>query len=303
MSRYTRLVHLLRGTSAAAALLAGCGDSDSHVQQGEFQSKIVHALCDNVQNCCRAAGRGFDALNCHRTVVQTFVVPLTDTSLLYDSKQAGGCVQAVTQAAQACQSVDVSTCYDAFVGMLPPGSACRTSFECAAGPSGYAVCGSDGTCAQPPRGMPGQACAYTCIDDGGTPHCRSVFYGVSAATQAACHTQDGLVCIAGSNGVGTCQPAALDCKQNPEQSCPAGQMCDVESSRCYTPVAVGGACAPGVAICGPGGYCAAGLCYPSRPNASMCTVDVECASGKCEKGFCVVYSKAAADWCGEVNPL
>jgi len=35
----------------------------------------------------------------------------------------------------------------------------------------------------------------------------------------------------------------------------------------------------------------------------MCTVDVECASGKCEKGFCVVYSKAAADWCGEVNPL
>jgi hypothetical protein len=295
---------MLRGMSAAAAVLAGCGDPNGgHVQQDEFQSKIVHALCDSVQNCCRQANRGFDAVHCRQTVIQQFVVPLTDTSLLYDSAQAGRCVNAVTQAAQACQSVDVTTCFDAFIGNLPPGSACRTSFECAPGPSGYAVCGQDGTCSQPPRGVPGQSCAYSCIEDGGMPKCRSVFYGVAAVTQAACHSQDGLVCVAGTTGTGTCQPLWADCKQNPAQSCPAGQFCDVATSKCFMPTPVGGACSPGVALCGSDGYCAGGLCYAVRPNATVCDNDIECASGKCETGFCVVYSKAASEWCGEINPL
>ena len=301
MSRYTRLVDVLRGLSVAAAFLAGCGDGQDHVRQEEFQSEIVHALCDSVQQCCTMADRGFDAVHCRQTVIQQFVVPLTDTSLLYDSAQAGRCVRAVTEAAQACQSVDVSTCFDAFIGSLPPGSQCRTSFECAPGVNGYAVCGQDGLCAQPARGVLGQPCAYSCIEDGGMPRCRSVFYGVAASTQAACHSQDGLVCVASNSGVGTCQAVALDCKQNPDHSCAPGQFCDMATSKCYTPVPVGGACSPGVAICGSEGYCASGICYPVKPNAQMCTADVECASGKCEVGFCVVYSKAAADWCGEVR--
>jgi hypothetical protein len=226
------------------------------------------------------------------------VVPLSDTTLLYDSAQAGRCVQAVTSAAQACGSVDITTCYDAFVGNIPLGAACNSSFECAPGQFGFAVCGSDGTCGQPGRGALGQPCSYTCIEDGGAaPRCHSLFYGPAAGTAAACHSMDGLVCAANSTGGATCEPLSADCKQNPTLSCPAGELCNQMLGQCFVPVPVGGSCA--TTPCGSDGYCAAGVCYPVKPLAATCMDDIECQSGKCTRGLCVSYSQAAADWCGE----
>jgi hypothetical protein len=304
MRLFTKLVPALALFGSAAASISGCSDSGAgHVEQNRFQAEIVHALCDSVQQCCQAAERGFDPVNCQRTVVQQFVVPLSDTSLLYDSAQAGRCVQAVTAAAQACQSVDVTTCYNAFVGNIPPGGACQSSFECASGPDGFAVCdNASGICVQPKRGGLGEPCAYSCTDvPGGTAQCRSPFYG--AAVAPACHTADGLICAPGPMGgtAAVCQPLVADCKQNPAISCPQGQACNMMTGACYTPVPLGGSCAAG--LCGPDGYCAAGVCTPVKPNATVCAQDAECASGKCTKGLCVVFSKAAADWCGESTVL
>jgi hypothetical protein len=298
MGLLTRIGLVVGSFGIASAAVAGCGDDPSHVQQNEFQAKMVHALCDSVQGCCTTAEREFDAVGCSRAVQRQFVVPLSDTTLLYDSAQAGACIQAVTQAAQACRTVDPTTCFNAFIGNKPPGTPCMSSFECAPGSGGYAVCSQDGMCVQPNRGVAGEVCSFTCIEGDGAPRCKSVFYGPSAGQQAACHTENGLVCVTSTTGPATCQSMAADCKQSPTNACPTGQLCDVNADRCYVPTPVGGSCAQNP--CGKDGYCAGAVCVPLKPNAATCAQDGECQSGKCENSFCVVYSQAAAAWCGPI---
>src|SRR5882724_5488076 len=169
MRLYTRIIRAVCWLSGPAAAIVGCGSSGGHVQQSEFQSEIIRALCGSVQQCCTAAERGFDPDHCRQTVISTFVVPLSDTTLIYNADQAGRCINAVTKAAEACTTVDVTTCFDAFIGNLPPGSACNSSFECAPGPYVFAVCVQNGVCAQPPRGVMGQTCSFSCVENGGTP--------------------------------------------------------------------------------------------------------------------------------------
>jgi hypothetical protein len=297
MRLYTRIIRAVCWLSGTATVIVGCNSGDGSVDQGEFQSQIIHALCDSVQQCCTTAERGFDPDNCRQRVITQFIGPLSDTTLIYDRAQAGRCIQAVSNAAQACNSVDVTTCFDAFIGNLPPGAQCSSSFECASGPDGFAVCDQNNICAQPVRGVAGQPCSFTCIENGGMPRCHNILYGGGAsADQAACHSNNGLACVLPASGPATCQNAAVDCKQNPTSACPPPMLCNVDLGQCYTPVPVGGSCA--AAPCGSDGWCAQGICYPVKPNAATCATDVECQSGKCEKTFCVQYSKAAADWCG-----
>lgn len=282
--------------AGAAATTSGCNGDPGAVDHQVFQQKIVHAVCDTVQNCCTAAERGFNSPLCVKKVAQSFTVPLSDTTLYYDSGRAGRCLAQLTQAAQACQTVDLAPCYDAFVGSVPPGGPCMQSFECAAGPDGFAVCNSTtNTCEQPARGVYGQPCAYTCIDGPGMPQCLSP--NSQAGEGAACHSSNGLVCVQPASGQATCQPASADCKQNPLGACQPGQTCDMTSGQCYTPAPVGTSCMQ--VPCGTDGYCANNLCYPKKAVTAICGSDAECVSGKCEKALCVVYSQAAADWCGD----
>src|ERR1700753_3076489 len=214
MRLYTRILRAVRWVAGAAAMAVGCNNSADPVDQSEFKAELVHALCDSVQNCCAAAERNFIPEMCNNAVVTNFLTPLQDTTLIYDSQQAGRCIQAVTQAAQACKSVDVTTCFDAFVGSKPPGTPCTSSFECAAGPNGFGMCGPDNTCAQPARAVLGQACAFTCVEGDGMPKCHSVYGSAILTLGAACHSGDGVACVATANGPATCQPMAVDCKQN-----------------------------------------------------------------------------------------
>lgn len=301
MGFFTRIGLAVGSLGCAVAFSAGCNTGPDDVEHNEFQTKMVHALCDSVQNCCTQAERGFDAVHCRQTVIQQFVVPLSDTSLVYDSSQAGACIDAVSHAAQACQSVDITTCFNAFAGSKPPGSPCMSSFECAPGPGGFAVCSQMGMCVQPNRGVGGEVCSFTCIEaPGSAPKCKSVFYGASAGTQAACHSENGLACVTNPTGPATCQSMSIDCRQNPTGACPQGYLCDIKSDRCYVPVPVGQSCAQ--VPCGTDGYCGPnGICTPLKPNAAPCGDDTECQSGKCENTFCVVYSQAAATWCGALK--
>ncbi|HEX4339093.1 MAG TPA: hypothetical protein VH062_24465 [Polyangiaceae bacterium] len=300
MRLFTKLLTTLAICSGAAASISACAGKDApSVDQNQLQTELVHALCDSVQSCCTSAERQFDPVHCRTTVIQQFVVPLSDTTLIYDSVQAGRCIQAITAAAQSCSSVDISTCYDAFQGKFLVGAACQSSFECDQGPFGFAVCNASNVCEQPPRGTLGQPCTYTCIEGAGLPHCKSVFYGLASGDAAACHSGDGLVCVANAMGTATCEPLSADCKQNPTASCPAGQECNLTSGQCFVPVPVGQSCA--TALCGADGYCTGGICYPVKANAAVCVQDVECASGKCDRGFCVTFSQAAAEWCGDTS--
>ena len=272
--------------------------ADTRVDSNHFQQALIHALCDNVQACCAAASRAFDPANCRRTVVQQFVVALSDTTLTFDSAAAGRCIDAVSRAAQACASVDVTPCYSAFLGPEPAGAACASSFECAAGSGGFAICLPDALCAQPKRGKLGDECSFTCIESGGGERCIDVpFAAGSNPPLGACHSENGLACVAPATGTAKCQPVSTDCRQNPDGSCPTGQLCDLTSDRCYLPAHAGQACAS--TPCDPSSYCASGVCTAQKPNAAQCTSDAECQSHKCDNGQCVVYSKAAAEWCGE----
>ncbi len=276
--------------------MSGCTGGDPSVEHSQFQQQIVHAVCDTVQTCCTAAERGFNAMNCVDKVADAFTTPLSDGTLYYDSTLAGRCLQQVTQAAEACGTVDVTPCYDAFVGTVPPGGACSVIFDCAPGPDGFAICNYANVCEQPARGAYGQPCSYTCIDGPGLPQCHAP-QGMASAGGVACHSSNGLVCVIGPTGAATCEPQTADCTQNPTGACPQGQLCDMVSKQCYTPVPIGGSCAQ--VPCGPGGYCAGGVCTPQKPNAAQCADKSECASNDCEKGLCVPFSQAAQDWCGE----
>ena len=78
--------------SGAAATISGCSGGPA-IDHNAFQQQIVHAVCDTVQNCCMAAERGFNSTNCLNKIAAAFTVPLSDTSLYYDSARAGQCVQ------------------------------------------------------------------------------------------------------------------------------------------------------------------------------------------------------------------
>jgi hypothetical protein len=258
---------------------------------------MVHAVCDNVQACCAAAHRTFNATNCLNKVTASFAVPLSDSKLSFDAAEAGRCIETVARAAEACESVDVTPCYAAFVGVLAVGAVCTTSFDCAAGADGFAVC--DGHCYQPKRGALGDPCSYTCVEDGsGNPDCHSPG-AVSSSENAACYSENGLVCVATATAA-TCQPKSADCTQDPAGSCPAGQACSFTSHQCYTPAKVGAACTS--TPCAAGAYCEGGVCALPKANGAACTMDAACLSAKCETGLCVVFSAAAKDWCGDVGP-
>jgi hypothetical protein len=276
---------------------AGAEDAGAFaVPRERLQTELVHALCDNVKSCCTAVGRAFDVPGCFRQINQHYVVPLSSSMTAYDPVEAGRCVRAVSLAAEACAAVDATTCFDAFVGTVAAGGACQSSFDCAPGPGGYAVCPQDGHCVQVARGVLGAGCAFTCIDrEGGSPACKNS-YGVSNTVAVACHSNDGLVCITAANGTATCRPSSTDCKQNPTVSCAAGQTCDLVTGTCYTPAKLGASCA--ATPCDRAAYCSGGVCVAVEPVGAACASDAECASAKCESGSCVAYSPAAASWCG-----
>jgi hypothetical protein len=284
---------------AACFGVLGCASGSSNDENGVHPApagNLLHALCDTVQGCCMATNRTFDSTLCLKKVEQAFTVPLSDTTLSYDAAKADQCLEAITRAAEACEFIDVTLCFASFRGALPVGAQCVQSFECASGPDGFAICGDDGRCSQPKRGADGAPCAYTCVKDVfGDLQCHAVDGG--SPNGAACHVEDGLVCVATATAA-TCQPLSADCTQDPAASCPAGQACNFSSHQCYTPAKVGADCS--ATPCEAGAYCEGGVCASQKANGATCTMDAECLSAKCETGVCAVYSAAARDWCGNV---
>lgn len=119
-------------------------DAAVPIPKGRFQQALVHAVCDDVQACCEAAHRTFDASLCVKKIQQSFTVPLSSSMDVYDPAKAGRCIDAVARVAEACGSIDVTPCCDAFVGTVPAGGQCMNSFDCASGADDFAICQADG---------------------------------------------------------------------------------------------------------------------------------------------------------------
>jgi hypothetical protein len=279
-------------------MAVGCGlGSSDEVSRGEFSSELVHAVCDTVSYCCEDAALEFDPRSCRDSLTISYGGPLQAPGVKYDAVRAADCIDQSRRLTEGCQQLDSFTCSSVFTGTVPPGGACSTSYQCDPGPTGFAVCGNEGVCVLPARGLIGQPCSYSCLVGNGRPDCRSVYSG-PAPSQSACFDQDGLFCFLPPEGAASCQPLAADCRQHPpgETPCPAGTLCDANTGGCTPAVPLGGNCT--AAKCGDDGWCAnPGVCAAKFPVAARCDDSVQCSSGRCYGGFCKMFSPAAAAMC------
>lgn len=285
---------------AGLALLLPCGacnlGADEEVARNDFTAELVHAVCDTVPTCCRNAELQFDPLSCREQLMRPFGGKLNAPAVRYDAEAAAKCIETAHFLSSQCQEIPQTVCATAFRGVVPPGAPCQSSFECDPGAAGHAVCGPDGLCMIPARGIVAQPCSYTCRA-GAPVDCKNV-YGTMGAAPTACFEEDGLVCfLPNGEGVATCQPLNLDCRQRlvAEQACPGG-YCDQGSGACLAYIPVGGSCAAG-GRCSNDSFCYGGFCQPKLPITARCDEAVQCASGRCSGGFCTTYSSAAAAMC------
>jgi hypothetical protein len=287
------------GLCALLACLACNLGAEEEVARNDFTAELVHAVCDTVPTCCRHAELQFDPLNCREVMLRPFGGQLNAPAVSYDAEAGAKCIEAAHVLSERCEEVPASLCATAFRGLVPPGGACRSTFECTPGPMGLAVCSPEGICTLPARGVVGQPCAYTCKAGGDRAECKSIYAAMGPA-QTACFEDEGLFCfVPVGEGAATCQPFNLDCRQrlDPAHACPPGGFCDLNSGGCIAFAPIGGPCATGGGLCGDDAFCAAGICRPKQPITARCEAPEQCASGRCSSGFCTMYSAAAAAMC------
>ena len=171
-----------------------------------------------------------------------------------------------------------------------PGVACGGANQCAGGQC------VDGVCCATACGGRCQACdvpgsAGTCTNVIGAPHaarqacasdgsaCGGVCDGSSATACAYPAAQTTCRAASCSAGVATLQAAC-----DGAGSCPARQTQGCSPYLCG-PQACLGNCTSNP-DCGPGNFCAAGVCQPLLANGGACAGASQCASGQCVDGMC-----------------
>ncbi|MBK9000045.1 MAG: hypothetical protein IPM35_30370 [Myxococcales bacterium] len=271
--------------------------SSGPISLQDFPDAYANTLCDNLASCCTQSGYPYDANKC-KAVVKGFVGlfgGLVDKGTVkYDASAAGACMGQVPAYAKGCLqgSLDSAACESVFVGTVPQGGTCTQSAECVAPPGGDADC-DQGKCVEEKRGLAGDACGWTCTEQGSSTSCS----GTSGDSNTRCFTNDGLYCESSSNtckqrvaiGAGPCDSAA---------SCVDGAFC--QSQTCTAQKAVGEACTDHDE-CTSSAYCEQ-TCLTKKPLGAACTddfADEECADGACEGGKCVKDSNSSVGmFCG-----
>jgi hypothetical protein len=290
-----KLVRLIGLVGWAGVAVAACGPK-AGVDRNGLLSEMISTICGNIANCCSAATLDLDNVKCRDAVTFPMSGPIDDPQLRYDEVQAGACVDAVRSAAKACEMIDYSPCFKAFIGDAPPGASCTLGLDCKEGADGFGACTADGHCVQPSRGALNDPCSYSCSNGPNGVTCTSIYNQAPAVAQTACYEANGLACVL----VGTapiCQPLTGDCRQRTDTPCPGGGACDPNTGACLAPVPLGGACTPS-ATCTLDAYCNNGVCQPRKPIHSLCGESDECTSGRCSSsGLCVDFSQVASLLC------
>lgn len=258
--------------------------SSSPIPLEDFPNVYADALCDNLASCCTQSGYTYDANECKATVkgfVGLFGGLVDKGTVKYDASAAGACMSQVPAYAKGCLqgSLASAACDSVFVGTVPEGGACTQSSECVEPPGGGADC-DQGKCVPEKRGVAGDACGWTCTEQGSSTSCS----GTSGDSNTRCFTNDGLYCESTSN---TCKQriaiGGSGCDW--EESCVDGAFC--QSQVCTAQKAVGEACV-NEDECTSSAYCDQ-TCLTKKPLGASCTddfADEECADGACEGGKC-----------------
>jgi hypothetical protein len=185
------------------------------------------------------------------------------------SLDAGAC-QLRLDAGAACGAQD-----DCLAGLLCLGGACEPA-QVAAG----ALCAPPQTC---------QDATLTCLGPEDAGVCAAPLAAGPCALDTDCQAQLG--CLPLPDGGAECgarQPAGASCSSS--RQCQLDAECS--AGACAPRPLLGQACGPGVTclegLCG-AGYAAdgGGLCVPLLGPGRACTLDWQCASGRCSLGSCV----------------
>jgi len=311
---------------ALAAVMLGaatCGGSGGRsVPFDDLAGEVLNADCDFLVACGSAPDRatclasiGFDS-----SQLATFKVDIAAGTVLYDGRAAGACIDALKSLASCKQTVigDVgrridATCGKVFTGLLPAGSVCFFSDECAnQGTCDAQTCSSNGccagTCAARPTPIPlGGECSnplpnQECIDGtlctanaagGGT--CKApLVAGARCGPYDRCvppYQCGGVVDPVTNEGTCTAPPGhgqACDMSGNCDD---ARDVCDQTTRLCTSRIAVGGACSTidgcvayatcdgttCVAMPGPGASCDSIAQDPCLLNLSCDTTTMHCS--------------------------
>lgn len=279
---------VFRGFVVAGLGVVGCGGSDSGGGAGNTDQFIAQ-LCVEFSDCCRAAGRPSDGMQC-RAFYSAFV-PKSG----YDASAASGCLDEVRASEDKCAaaSSDTPSCGKVFAtaGTKQPGEACEEEDDCAPAAMGDTTCASDyvdgATIQKCQVRLAGEAGSTPCVGtrNGSTTFSFGAAEGIPA-TGYICDLKDNLTCDGQS---GACQ--ALGAEGDPctggIYDCVASAYCDFAANACKTRVALGGACQDDDE-CVANAYCetASSTCAARAAAGAACAQNAECESDNCTNQKC-----------------
>jgi hypothetical protein len=317
------------GSSASAALLlfvlagaaGGCGGESARKDGGgsgastatpvaaeDFSASFTNAFC-KIGPCCQREGYPFTPLTCETTMKAYLdsVVneELADPKVVFDAAAAGTCIEAYRKAVTGCtdlslEDATVTECQGVFRGTVAEGGACTEDTECAAAAGAiyvycnYGVCTRGDSDVTSMRSKVGEPCSETCEADGDSLGCGSGGGTTSGppAGAGACFKNDGLYCT-----------TDYVCAPIPKlgEACRDGYVCEAaaycDGATCLSRTATGPC--PNVSACLSTSYCdyATRVCIPLKDDGAACGEGSECASQRCDDGFCHEWTLAGANAC------
>lgn len=282
--------------SSGSGSAPGGGGGGGAIPIAELPTAFGSAVCDNLGPCCQKAGLSYDASKCkalYTGLLSQFEASVNSGKTKYDANAAGTCLNAIKQSTQSCD-LDTSSpaCDQVFQGTVPEGGACDNESECNA-PAGASTDCDNGVCVVELRGKVGDACKWTCTEEGSSTSCSG---GSGTDTGARCYTNDGLYCDSDS---GQCQAqiavGGTGCGFD-DEACATGAYC--QSDKCEAHKKVGEACT-GFNQCVAGAYCdsaGSGNCAAKKPAGADCTDFDEC-EGSCDAGKCTADDSGLSFFC------
>ncbi|HEY6728259.1 MAG TPA: hypothetical protein VI197_29820 [Polyangiaceae bacterium] len=265
----------------------------------DYYGEASGVVCEWLAPCCGALGLEVSVGSCTTTIEARFSADYASAdpdNYTYDPDLAGDCLATARalysdlgcQLQDSAVEIDPSvneTCDRVFEGKLEPGAPCAADIECASQPGEERDCTSLGSdddatvCVIERRAAEGEACYWTCSQEGSTYYCSGA--GVETpAVQGRCYTNDQLYC---ASGVCARQPAL-------GESCAGNATC--HEGYCLNDLCVpagdtGDPCQSDLE-CADDLYCDGTACAPKKAEGAACEDSSECESGSCDydEGTC-----------------
>lgn len=235
---------------------------------------LVAAVCDGLEQCCRAQAHAFDRAGCESAATTGIErrQPSSDGNV-WRPDAVEACAQVLLVEFSSCGDVPMrSVCDNIYGQSRQPGEPCEATSDCAPVPGATVFCGSQSCTVRRFVGS-GEACTATCNE----VLCADV---VVPAEQTgyeilACNRDAGQGCIEG-----TCQPMPGNGEPCLADSmCAEGASCAAETRLCIEHAALGENCSG--RPCAEGSWCSAGTCAPPLADGDVCYKGEQCLSGLC----------------------